>query len=67
MGNITSKAARSAGAASTRKLPTRTPGSNPTVNPTSNAPSHPPPPAGQPAAPGPTVHPQSQASGTRDE
>ncbi|KAL8994972.1 MAG: hypothetical protein Q9188_006916 [Gyalolechia gomerana] len=63
MGNFSSKAARSAASASTRKLPTRTPGSNPTTN----APSHSPPPAGQPTAPGPTVHPQNQTSDSRDE
>ncbi|KAL8827835.1 MAG: hypothetical protein Q9170_006854 [Blastenia crenularia] len=63
MGASFSKAARSTASTSTRKLPNRTPGSNPT----SNAPSQPPPPAGQPTAPGPTVHPQNQASGSRDE
>ncbi|KAL8900936.1 MAG: hypothetical protein Q9192_000818 [Flavoplaca navasiana] len=64
MGASSSKAARSAASSSARrKYPSRTPESNPTTN-TSSAP---PPPAGQPTAPGPTVHPQSQASGSRDE
>ncbi|KAL8979578.1 MAG: hypothetical protein Q9177_006104, partial [Variospora cf. flavescens] len=63
MGAAASKGARSAASATTRKYPTRTPASNPTTN----VPAHPPPPAGQPTAPGPTVHPQSQASGGRDE
>ncbi|KAL8857936.1 MAG: hypothetical protein Q9178_005555 [Gyalolechia marmorata] len=64
MGASSSKAARSAASSSARrKYPSRTPESNPTTN----APSAPPPPAGQPTAPGPTVHPQSQASGDRDE
>ncbi|KAL9599099.1 MAG: hypothetical protein Q9219_004057 [cf. Caloplaca sp. 3 TL-2023] len=63
MGASSSKAARSVASASRRKFPTRTQGSNPTTN----APSHPPPPAGQPTAPGPTVHPQEEASGKRDE
>ncbi|KAL8689339.1 MAG: hypothetical protein Q9218_004970 [Villophora microphyllina] len=64
MGGASSKAARSTASASAiRKYPSRTPGSNPTTN----APSRPPPPAGQPAAPGPTVHPQNQASSSRDE
>ncbi|KAI4099568.1 MAG: hypothetical protein LQ345_007481 [Seirophora villosa] len=63
MGAAASKSARSAASASIRKYPTRTPASNPTTN----APAHPPAPAGQPTAPGPTVHPQKQASGNRDE
>ncbi|KAI4111594.1 MAG: hypothetical protein LQ339_000465 [Xanthoria mediterranea] len=62
MGASSSKAARSAASSSTRrKYPSRTPESNPTTNNTPSAP------AGQPTAPGPTVHPQSQASNSRDE
>ncbi|KAL8872259.1 MAG: hypothetical protein Q9174_002083 [Haloplaca sp. 1 TL-2023] len=64
MGSSSSKAARTAtAAASRRKYPSRTAESNPTTN----ASSEPPPRAGQPEAPGPTVYPQSQASGNRDE
>ncbi|KAL8730860.1 MAG: hypothetical protein Q9166_003787 [cf. Caloplaca sp. 2 TL-2023] len=64
MGASSSKAARSVASVSRRrKFPSRTPESNPTTN----ASSAPPLPAGQPTAPGPTVHPQSQASGSRDE
>ncbi|KAL8767309.1 MAG: hypothetical protein Q9209_006147 [Squamulea sp. 1 TL-2023] len=64
MGASSSKAARSATSSSARrKFPSRTPESNPTTN----APFTPPPPAGQPTAPGPTVHPQPQASSNRDE
>ncbi|KAL8879042.1 MAG: hypothetical protein Q9198_003269 [Flavoplaca austrocitrina] len=64
MGASSSKAARSAASSSARrKYPSRTPESNPTTNTSSTSP----PPAGQPTAPGPTVHPQSQASGSRDE
>ncbi|KAL8807875.1 MAG: hypothetical protein Q9223_001926 [Gallowayella weberi] len=64
MGASSSKAARSVASASGhRKFPSRTP----ETNPTANASSAPPPPAGQPTAPGPTVHPQTQAAGSRDE
>ncbi|KAK3178179.1 hypothetical protein OEA41_000312 [Lepraria neglecta] len=62
MGSSTSKAAKTAAGAARRQYPKRVPPS-----PTSNASSAPSPPAGQPAAPGPTVHPQSQASATKDE
>ncbi|KAL8995186.1 MAG: hypothetical protein Q9169_005045, partial [Polycauliona sp. 2 TL-2023] len=66
MGASSSKAARSAASSSARrKYPSRTPESNPTTN-TSSAPQ-PPPAAAQSTAPGPTVHPQSQASGSRDD
>ncbi|KAL8800775.1 MAG: hypothetical protein Q9182_004939 [Xanthomendoza sp. 2 TL-2023] len=64
MGASFSKATRSVASASRhRKYPSRTPETNPTTNPS----SAPPPPAGQPTAPGPTVHPQTQAAGSRDE
>lgn len=62
MGSSSSKAAKTAVGAARRQYPQRVP-----PPPTSNAPSAPPPPTGQPAAPGPTVHPQSQASETKDE
>ncbi|KAF6227055.1 hypothetical protein HO133_008496 [Letharia lupina] len=62
MGSSTSKAAKTAAGAARRQYPQRV-----SPPPTSNAPSAPPPPAGQPTAPGPTVHPRSQASNTRDE
>ncbi|KAL9587988.1 MAG: hypothetical protein Q9203_003199 [Teloschistes exilis] len=65
MGGVSSKATRSTASASTvRKYPSRTPATNPTTNAT---PSQPPPSAERPTAPGPTVHPQSQASNSRDE
>ena len=62
MGSSSSKAAKVAAGATKRQYPTRVP-----PPPSSNASSAPPPPAGQPTAPGPTVHPQMQASETRDE
>ncbi|KAL2055845.1 hypothetical protein ABVK25_004089 [Lepraria finkii] len=62
MGSSTSKAAKTAAGAVRWQYPKRVP-----PPPTSSASSGPPPPAGQPAAPGPTVHPQSQASATKDE
>lgn len=62
MGSSTSKAAKTAADAARRQYPQRVP-----PPPSSNTPSATPPPAGQPTAPGPTVHPQSQISNTRDE
>ena len=62
MGSSTSKAAKTAVGAAKRQYPQRVP-----LPPTSNSPSAPPPPTGQPTAPGPAVHPQSQASSTRDQ
>ncbi|KAL6716402.1 hypothetical protein ACLMJK_005969 [Lecanora helva] len=62
MGSSTSKAAKTAAGAARRQYPQRVP-----PPPTINAPRTPSAPAGQPAAPGPTVHPQSQASESRDE
>ncbi|CAD6565164.1 MAG: hypothetical protein ASARMPREDX12_005725 [Alectoria sarmentosa] len=62
MGSSTSKAAKLAAGAARRQYPQRVP-----PPPSSNAPSAPLPPPGQPTAPGPIVHPQSQASSTRDE
>jgi len=62
MGSSTSKAAKTAAGASRRQYPQRVPPA-----PTSNkSPAHSPP-AGQPSAPGPTVHPDSWARETRDE
>ncbi|KAL9136443.1 MAG: hypothetical protein Q9175_002355 [Cornicularia normoerica] len=62
MGSSTSKVAKSATGAARRQYPQLVP-----PPPSSNAPSAPPPPAGQPTAPGVTVHPQSQASSIRDQ
>jgi len=62
MGSLSSKAAKTATGAARRQYPQRVP-----PQPSSNASSAPPPPAGRPSVPGPTVHPQTQASSTRDE
>ena len=62
MGASTSKAAKTAAGAARRQYPQRVP-----PPPTSNTSSATSPPAGQPTAPGPTVHPQVQASNTHDE
>ncbi|KAI9879491.1 MAG: hypothetical protein M1830_008367 [Pleopsidium flavum] len=66
MGSSSSKAAKTAAGPARRQYPQRVP---PTSQPrsTTNAPSARSPAGSQPSAPGPTVHPQSYASGTRDE
>ena len=62
MGSFTSKAAKTTAGAARRQYPQRVP-----PPPTSNAPPVPSSSPGQPTAPGRKVHPQSQASGTKDE
>ena len=62
MGSNTSKVATTAAGAARRQYPQREP-----PPPSSNAPFAPPPPAGQPTAPGPTVHPPPEASNARTE
>ncbi|KAA6407461.1 MAG: hypothetical protein FRX48_08704 [Lasallia pustulata] len=59
MGASKSKVAKTAAGAARRQYPKRVP-------PTTNTPSTRPPP-GQSSTPGPTVHPQAQASETRDQ
>ncbi|MCJ1258981.1 hypothetical protein MMC24_006815 [Lignoscripta atroalba] len=61
MGSSSSKAAKTAAGAVKRQYPQRVPPQN------TNASSMPRPPAGQASAPGPTVHPKTHASSTRDE
>ncbi|KAI9715438.1 MAG: hypothetical protein M1812_005914 [Candelaria pacifica] len=64
MGSSSSKVARNATGAATRKYPQRVP---PISNPTPSTNARSPPPPGQPNAPGPTVYPKPQASNARDE
>ncbi|KAF4549696.1 Hypothetical protein D9617_20g027520 [Elsinoe fawcettii] len=59
MGSSSSKAARAAGSAA-RKYPAR-------PSPTTNMPASGPPPVAENHQPGPTVHPQTQATPTRNE
>ncbi|KAI9742713.1 MAG: hypothetical protein M1835_003039 [Candelina submexicana] len=65
MGSSGSKAARNVAGAAARKYPQRVPPPS-NASPSTNA-RPPPPPPGQSNAPGPTVHPEPQASGARDE
>ncbi|MCJ1341743.1 hypothetical protein MMC09_007040 [Bachmanniomyces sp. S44760] len=61
MGSASSKAARAVAGPARRQYPKTVANRQAT-----SADPGPPPPAGQPTAPGPTVHPQSQASDTRN-